>query len=128
MVFEELLSSAGLPIWSKGDPVHLTNTAYGDVAAALVDKLNSPSSDHLPSFTRKRIESVVTRVQMPTKSAPTPGWILGDCEGPQRSRGGPGRGFGSGMGRGARHGMLPGWCVTGGTHTKVKCNQSQHAA
>ena len=84
VVFEELLSSSGLPIWAKGDPVHLTATANGDVAAALVGKLNSPSDDQAASPSRKRIESVVTRVQTPTKSAPTPGWILGDCAGPQR--------------------------------------------
>ena len=113
VVFKELLSSASLPIWSKGDHVQLTNKAYGDEAATLVSKLNSLSGDHQRSTTRKRIESVVTRVQTPTKSAPTPGWILGDCAGPQRGRGGPGRGFGSGMGRGGRHSMLPGWRGTG---------------
>ena len=43
VVFQELLSSGGLPIWAKGDPMHLTTTAYGDVAAALLGKLNSPS-------------------------------------------------------------------------------------
>ena len=75
----------------------------------MVGKLNSPSGDHVASTTRKQIESVVTRVQTPTKSAPTLGWILGDCAGPQRGRGGPGRGFGSSMGRGGRRGMPPGW-------------------
>ena len=43
VVFQELLSSGGLPIWAKGDPMHLTTTTYGDVAAALLGKLNSPS-------------------------------------------------------------------------------------
>ena len=110
-MFKELLSSGGLLIWSKDDPVHLTATAYGDVAAALVGKLNSPSGDLAAKTTRKRIESVVTRVQTPTKSAPTPGWILYSwvtVRAPSGRRG-PGRGFGSGMGRGGRRGMPPGW-------------------
>ena len=34
-----------MAIWSSGDPVHLTNTAYGDVAAALVAKLNNAGGD-----------------------------------------------------------------------------------
>ena len=107
-----------MAIWSSGDPVHLTNTAYGDVAAALVGKLNNAGGDKAVSTTRKRIESVVTRVQTPIKSAPTPGWILGDSAGPQRGRGGPGRGlgFGSGTGcggRGGRRGMPAGWRGTG---------------
>ena len=106
-----LISSAGMAIWSSGDPVHLTNTAYGDVAAALVAKLNNAGGDKAVSTTRKRIESVVTRVQTPIKSVPTPGWIQGDCTGPQRSRGGPGRGFGFGSGTG--RGMPAGWRGTG---------------
>ena len=84
---DELISSAGMVIWSSGDPVHLTKTAYGDVAAALVGKLNNTGGDKAVSTTRKRIESVVTRVQTPIKSVPTPGWILGDCAGPQRRSG-----------------------------------------
>ena len=55
--------------------MHLTSTAYGDVAAALVGKLNNTGGDKAVSTTRKRIESVVTRVQTPIKSVPTPGWI-----------------------------------------------------
>ena len=115
---DELISSAGMAIWASGDPVHLANTAYGDVVAALVGKLNNAGGDKAVSSTRKRIESVVTRVQTPIKSAPTPGWILGDSTGPQRGWGGPGRGFGfgSGMGRGGRgghRGMPAGWRGTG---------------
>ena len=98
--------------------MHLTNTAYGDVAATLVGKLNNAGGDKAVSTTRKRIESVVTRVQRPTKSVPTPGWILGDCAGSQRGQGGPGRGFGFGSstgrgGRGGRRGLLAGWRGTG---------------
>ena len=48
-------------------------------------------------------------------------WILCDCAGPQRGRGGPGRGFGRGMGTeaaavGCRDGVAP--VLTGGTHTE----------
>ena len=113
VVFEELLSFGNLPIWAKGDPVHITTTPYGDVEAALLGKLNSPSGELQPNTARKRIESVVTRAQTPAKSAPTPGWILGDCAGAQRGRRGPGRGFGGGSGCGGRRGMPPGWRGTG---------------
>ena len=116
IIFDELNSSAGLPIWASGDPVHLTLTAYGDVAAALVGKLKNMSGDKAAIVARKRIESVVTRVQTPIQAAPTPGWILGDCAGPQRGRGGPGRGFGGGTvrgGRGGRRGMPAEWRGTG---------------
>ena len=46
VVFDELLSSGGMPIWAKGDPVHLTQTAYGYVAAALMGK--SPALEGPP--------------------------------------------------------------------------------
>ena len=108
VVFDELLSSGALPIWAKGDPVHLTLTAYGDVAAALLGKLNSPSGESQPNAPRKWIESVITRMQTPAKSAPTPSWILSDCAEAQQSRGGPGRGFGRGGGRGGRRRIPPG--------------------
>ena len=71
IVFEELLSSSGLPIWAKGDPVHLTPTAYGDVAVTLMDKLISPGSENQTSSTRKGIKSDVTRSQITAKEAPT---------------------------------------------------------
>ena len=106
-----------MPIWSKGDPVHLTSTAYGDLAAALVGKLNSTSGDKAASTTRKRMEIVVTRMHMPKKSALTPGWILGDCAGPQPAE--EGQAAVLAMARAAeaaavcRCGMLPGWCGTG---------------
>ena len=113
VVFEELLSSGGLPIWEKGDPVHLTPTAYGEVAVALMSKLRSPGGENQMSHARKRTESVVTRVQITAKETPTPGWILSDCMTATRGRGGPGRGFGSGGGCGGRCSMPPGWWGTG---------------
>ena len=83
-----------MPIWAKGDPVHLTPTAYGDVADALVSKISSTGGEAVPMAKRKRIESVVTRIQATSKSAATPGWILGDCSSATQGRGGPGRDFG----------------------------------
>ena len=91
VVFEELLSSGGLPIWAKGDPVHLTPTAYGDVAAALMNKLKSTGGENQMSSTKKQTESIVTWVQNKAKETPTPGWILGDCMTATRGCGGRGR-------------------------------------
>ena len=56
----DLHSSAGVPIWSDADPVHLTNAAYGDIAASLV-KLVSSATSVYTSQPRNRLESVVTR-------------------------------------------------------------------
>ena len=112
----QLLSSSGLSIWAKGDPVHLTPTAYGDLADDLINKVSSATSVGAPLEKRRRIESVVTRISTVPKTAttPVPGWILGDSSTPSRGRGGPGRGFGSGSGRGGRRGGPPGWRSTGG--------------
>ena len=110
----QLGSSRGLSIWAKGDPVHLTPTAYGDLADDLVNKVSSAASVGGQPETRRRIESVVTRISTVPKAATTPGWILGDSSTPSRGRGGPGRGFGSGSGRGGRRGGPPGWRGTGG--------------
>ena len=57
----QLLSSSGLSIWAKGDPVHLTPTAYGDLADVLINKVSSATSAGAPLEKRKRIESVVTK-------------------------------------------------------------------
>ena len=107
----QLRSSSGLSIWAKGDPVHLTPTAYGDLADDLVNKVSSAASVGGPPETRRRIESVVTRILTVPKTATTPGWILGDSSTSSRGRGGPGRGFGSGSGR---RGRSPGWRSSGG--------------
>ena len=91
-----LLSSAGMPIWQESDPVHLTNAAYGDIAASLVKVVTSaatnPSADKLR---RPRLESVVTKPREATAANTTPGWILGEAQQGGRGRGAPGRGFGS---------------------------------
>ena len=65
-----LHSSAGVSIWSDVDPVHLTNAAYGDIAASLVNS-STPVSTSQP---RNRLESVVTRQQLPEdERVPVPG-------------------------------------------------------
>ena len=33
----DLISSGGVSIWKEGDPVHLTQTAYGDIAEQIVN-------------------------------------------------------------------------------------------
>ena len=99
----ELRSLAGLSIWSNTDPVHLTSTAYGDLAEALLKTIASTAEEGGLPKRRRRTESVVTRRVAPAASTPTPGWILGDSVANQRGRGGPGRGFGgSARGRGGR--------------------------
>ena len=91
-----LLSSAGMPIWQESDHVHLTNAAYGDIAASLVKVVTSaatnPSADKLR---RPRLESVVTKPREATAANTIPGWILGEVQQGGRGRGAPGRSFGS---------------------------------
>ena len=90
-----LISSAGISIWLEDDPVHLTNAAYGDIAASLVKLVTKtatdPAADHLRL---PRLESVVTRPREATMANTTPGWILGETQQGGRGRGAPGRGFG----------------------------------
>ena len=40
-----LISSAGMSIWQEDDPVHLTNAAYGDIAASLVKVVTTAATD-----------------------------------------------------------------------------------
>ena len=98
-----LLCSAGLSIWQESDPVHLTNAAYGDIAASLVKVVstaaNDPSADMLR---RPRLESVVTKPREATAAKTTPGWILGEAQQGGRGRGAPRRGFGSQRGSRSR--------------------------
>ena len=91
-----LISSAVMSIWQENDPVHLTNAAYGDIAASLVKVVTTaaadPSADQLR---RPRLESVVTKPREATAANATPGWILGEAQQGGRGRGALGRGFGS---------------------------------
>ena len=91
-----LISLAGMSIWQENDPVHLTNAAYGDIAASLVKVITTaaadPSADQLR---RPRLKSVVTRPKEATGANATPGWILGEAQQGGWGRGVLGRGFGS---------------------------------
>ena len=106
-----LISSAGISIWLEDDSVHLTNAAYGDIAASLVKLVTKtttdPEADHL---CRPRLELVVTRPREATVANNTPGWILGETQQGGRGRGAPGRGFGGLRGRQAPcHGGATRW-------------------
>ena len=83
-----LISSASISIWQEEDTVHLTNVAYGDIAASLVRVVSTaafgPTADQLRC---PWLESVVTRPREPTAANTTPGWILGEVK-----QGGHGRG------------------------------------
>ena len=93
----DLHSSAGVSIWSDADPVHLTNAAYGDIAAGLVSSTTTVST----SQPRNRLESVIVRQQLPEEErAPVPGWIMGENR--RSGRGGLGRCFGGQASRGGR--------------------------
>ena len=104
-----LISSAGISIWLEDDPVHLTNAAYGDIAASLVKMVTKtaadPSADHLR---RPRLESVVTRPREATVANTTPRWILGEAQQGGRGRGAPGRGFGGHRGFRGRQALYRG--------------------
>ena len=98
-----LISSAGISIWLEDDPVHLTNAAYGDIAASLVKLVTKtatdPAADHLR---RPRLESVVTRPREATVANNIRGWILGETQQGGQGRGAPGRCFGGHCGLGGR--------------------------
>ena len=90
-----LHSSAGISIWQEKDPVHLTNAAYGYIAASLVRVLTTPASEATADQQRRpRLESVVTRPREATAANTTPGWILEESQQGGRGRGAFGRGFG----------------------------------
>ena len=90
-----LLSSAGLSIWQDSDPVHLTNAAYGDIAASLVKVVTTAATDSSTDMLRRpRLESVVTNPREATAANTTAEWILGEAQQGGRGRGAPERGFG----------------------------------
>ena len=55
-----LVSSGGVSIWKEGDPVHLTETAYGDIAEHLIRTIKEGDSSAGAELPRRRLESVVT--------------------------------------------------------------------
>ena len=90
-----LISSAGISIWQEEGPVHLTNAAYGDIAASLARVVTTaasePTADQLGC---PLLESVVTRPREATAANATPGWILGEVQQGGWRRGTFGHGFG----------------------------------
>ena len=94
-------SSAGLSAWLDNDPVHLTATAYKDIAGLVLAQAAIVTQGRGPTG-RRRLNSIVP-VPQPTVHHPAtvrePGWISGTEN--TNSHGGFGRG-GRGSGRGQR--------------------------
>ena len=55
----EAKSSAGLSIWREDHPVHLTEAAYGDIAAVLSTQAETTSKHLMTGKTRPMLVSVV---------------------------------------------------------------------
>ena len=101
-------STAGLSVWQEEDPVHLTSSAYKDIAS-LVQNQAELAVQGKPASGRRRIDSIVTSqlsVATPTVLQ-EPGWISGT----ENVRGSGGsRGFGRGqrnLGRGRGNRNFP---------------------
>ena len=107
-----LVSSGGVSIWKEGDPVHLTETAYGDIAEHLVSTIKEGDSSASVELPRKRLESGVTRSAADPAQNPLPGWLVGGNQGGQHGRGqarvAPG-GFSYNRGRGISRGKPTQW-------------------
>ena len=100
-----LNSSGCVTIWRGDDPVHLTDTAYGDIADHLVNVVKgSGGGDQEDVPQRRRLESVVTRSGTDPAQKPVPGWLLGGNQGGARGR----PPTGNIRGRGGR-GRAAGW-------------------
>ena len=74
----ELVSSGGLSVWTNGDLVHLTPTAYGDLAENMLKLVASTPTESCQIQPRRKIESIVTRATEPVATAPTLSWIIGN--------------------------------------------------
>ena len=107
-----LVSSGGVSIWKEGDPVHLNETAYGDIAEHLISTIKEGDRRSSAEPPRKQLESVVTRSAADLAQNPLPGWLVGGNQGGQRGRGqarrAPG-GFSYNRGRGAVRGKPAQW-------------------
>ena len=86
-VLGDLISSGGVSIWKEGDPVHLTQTAYGDIAEQIVNTVAGRGGEDAAAPARKRLESVVTRSAIVQPQRPVAGWLLGGNQGGARGRG-----------------------------------------
>ena len=82
-----LVSSGGVSIWKEEDPVHLTETAYSDIAEHLVSIIKGGDGKDSLELLRKRLESVVTRSAADPAENPLPGWLVGGNQGGQRGCG-----------------------------------------
>ena len=100
-----LHSSGGVTIWRGGYLVHLTDTAYGDIADHLVNVVKgSGGGDPEEVPQRRRLESIVTWSRSDLAQKPVLGWLLGSNQG--GARGCPPTG--NSRGRGWR-GRAAGW-------------------
>ena len=92
-------STAGMSVWLEEDPIHLTASAYKDIAC-LVQNQAELAVQGKPATGRRRIDSIVTSqlsVAMPAVLQ-VPGWISGteNVRGGLGRSGGGSRGFGRG--------------------------------
>ena len=92
-----LNSSGGVGIWREDEPVHLTDTAYGDIAKHLVDVVTGSTNSEAAVLPRKRLERYVTRYGADPAQKPLPGWIIGGNQGGARGSD-QGRGLTGGLG------------------------------
>ena len=92
-------SMAGMSVWLEEDPVHLTASAYKDIAS-LVQNQAELAVQGKPASGRRRIDSIVTsQLSVATPAVlQVPGWISGT----ENVGGGFGRGGSRGFGRGQR--------------------------
>ena len=102
-VLSDLISSGGVSIWKEGDPVHLTQTAYGDIAEQIINTAAGKGGEDTAAPARKRLESIVSRSATVQPQRPVAGWLLGGNQGGARGRGYM-RGSANRGGRGARGG------------------------
>ena len=75
-----------MSIWKEGDPAHLTQTAYGDIAEQIVNTAAGRGSEDAVAPARKRLESVITRSATVQPQRPVAGWLLGGNQGGARGR------------------------------------------
>ena len=92
-----LNSSGGVGIWREDEPVHLTDTAYGNIAKHLVDVVTGSTNSEAAVLPRKRLERYVTRYGADPAQKPLPGWIIGGNQGGARGSD-QGRGLTGGLG------------------------------
>jgi hypothetical protein len=103
----EITTLAGTSVWHDGDPVHLTDGAYADIAAAILKLVDDSEGQNAAK--RPRLASVVPSVPGSSRGghAPIrpPLWVSGIASRlPSRSGRRPYGGRGGRSGRGGRRG------------------------